>query len=158
MTADVALPVAWVGPERAGDVAVLLDRFNREFATPTPGPDVLAERLQRLLGGTRTRAILVDDGEPVAVALVTTRPNVWFDGPVALLDELYVVPERRSAGIGGRVIDLMTRDLFAEGIDLIEINVDEPDLDAQRFYRRNGFSEIDPDGGTRALTFWRERR
>ena len=60
----------------AGVVAGLLDAFNREFDTPTPGPDVLATRLERLLAGGHVVAVLA--GEPaMAVALVTMRPNVW---------------------------------------------------------------------------------
>ena len=35
----------------AAIVAGLLDRFNREFEVATPGPDVLAARLERLLAG-----------------------------------------------------------------------------------------------------------
>jgi hypothetical protein len=60
----------------AGVVGRLLDDFNREFDTPTPGPDVLAARLRILLATDQTIAILA--GSPaVAVALVTLRPNVW---------------------------------------------------------------------------------
>ena len=86
--------------EEVGAAARLLDAFNREFGTPTPGVPVLAERLTRLLAGDDVIALLGAD-PPAGMALVTLRPNVWFDGPVALLDELsYVVPERRGRGSG----------------------------------------------------------
>jgi hypothetical protein len=76
-------------------VAGLLDAFNREFDTPTPGKAVLATRLRRLLAGD---VIALLTGDPaVAVALLTLRPNLWHDGPVALLDELYVAPEALAA-------------------------------------------------------------
>src|SRR5690606_2538623 len=63
----------------AAEVARLLHDFNNEFDTPSPGADVLAARLQVLLAGDETFAILA--GRPaVAVALVTLRPNVWYAG------------------------------------------------------------------------------
>ena len=78
-------------------VAGLLHDFNTEFDTDSPGPAVLAERLRGLLAGTQTFALL--SGDPaVGIALVTLRPNVWYPGPVALLDEMYVAPQAR----GGR--------------------------------------------------------
>ncbi len=60
----------------AATVARLLDAFNREFDTATPGPVVLAKRLKRLLAGEETIALLA--GDPA--------------GTRALLDELYVAP------------------------------------------------------------------
>jgi GNAT superfamily N-acetyltransferase len=142
-------------PDDAEEVARLLHDFNREFDTPTPGVDVLAPRLRRLLAGTDTVAILA--GTPaVGVALVTFRPNVWYPGPVALLDELYVVPQRRSQGIGAAIIDHLLALAGERKVGVIEINVDEGDVDAQRFYERHGFSVIDPDTGERAFYFYRE--
>ena len=86
-------------------VAGLLDAFNREYDTPTPGKAVLATRLGRLLASGEVVALLTGD-PAVAVVLLTLRPNVWYDGPVALLDELYVAPEVRRRGrlgtAGGR--------------------------------------------------------
>ena len=87
---------------------------------------------------------------------MTLRPNVWYDGPVALLDELYVVPERRGQGIGSEMIELFVAECRARHVGLIEINVDESDVDAQRFYRRHGFSDVDPDSGERASYFLQE--
>ncbi len=72
----------------AATVATLLDAFNREYRTPTPGPSVLVTRLRRLLAGKDVVALLA--GDPAfAVALLTLRPNVWYEAPVALLDEFF---------------------------------------------------------------------
>jgi GNAT superfamily N-acetyltransferase len=139
----------------ADEVARLLHAFNTEFDTPSPGPAVLAPRLRTLLAGDETFAIVAGT-PPVALALVTLRPNVWYAGPVALLDELYVVPHLRSQGIGSRVIDLLVSTARDRSVDLIEINVDEGDVDAQRFYERHGFSGSEPHTGERAFYYSQE--
>jgi len=142
-------------PDDAAELARLLHDFNTEFGWPSPGADVLAERLRVLLVGDETFALLV--GAPaVALALVTLRPNVWYEGPVAVLDELYVEPAQRSQGIGAAVIEQFLIEAGDRGVSLIEINVDEPDVDAQRFYRRHGFSETDGPDGDRAFYFYLE--
>lgn len=139
----------------ADEVARLLHDFNSEFDTPSPGVDVLAARLRGLLAGDDTLAILA--GTPaVAVALVTLRPNVWYAGQVALLDELYVVPRLRGQGIGSALIGELVSMSRARGIDLIEINVDEGDVDAQRFYERHRFSATEPGSTERAFYYFQE--
>jgi GNAT superfamily N-acetyltransferase len=136
----------------AAAVARLLHDFNAEFDTPSPGVEVLTDRLRRLLDADRTFAVIA--GEPTAgVALVTLRPNVWYDGKVAMLDELYVAPAHRNRGMGSALVRRLVDDAPARGIDAIEINVDEGDLDARRFYERHGFSPVDPDSGDRALYY-----
>lgn len=142
-------------PDDADEVARLLHDFNTEFDTPSPGVGVLAPRLRRLLAGDETFAVLA--GTPaVGLALVTVRPNVWYEGRVGLLDELYVVPARRSRGVGSAIVGHLLSLARARGIDLVEINVDEGDVDARRFYERHGFSAIEPDTGERALYYHRE--
>ena len=96
----------------AAEVGRLLHDFNAEFDTPSPGADVLAGRLRVLLEGPETFAILAGD-PAVAVALVTLRPNVWYAGRVALLDELYVVPHLRGRGIGSSVIEMLLTEAVA---------------------------------------------
>lgn len=139
----------------AGEAAHLLHDFNVEFDTPSPGPVTLTARLRALLAGTSTFAVL--GGQPAcSLALVTLRPNVWFDGPVALLDEMYVVPARRGHGIGSAVLELATTTARGHGAELFEINVDEGDVDARRFYERHGFSCLEPDTGERAFYYQRQ--
>ena len=95
-------------------------------------------------------------GDPaVAVALLTLRPDVWYRGPVGLLDELYVAPELRRRGIGSALLkaaEAMTRERAGE---LLEINVDGEDTDARRFYERHGYSNTSPARG-QLLYYYRE--
>jgi GNAT superfamily N-acetyltransferase len=123
-------------------VARLLDAFNREFHALTPGPKVLAARLRRLLAGTDVIAFLAGD-PAVAVALLTLRPNIWFDGPVGLLDELYVAPESRGGGIGSALLVAVESVTRERGGRLVEIAVDGADTDARRFYERHGYTNTE---------------
>ena len=56
------------GPDDAVTVASLLDAFNREYNTPTPGVEVLTSRLDSLLAGGDVIAleINVDGGDAEA--------------------------------------------------------------------------------------------
>lgn len=136
--------------EDAEPLARLLHDFNTEFDTPSPGPEVLAPRLRHHLAGDGMFAILAD---PPGFALVSVRPNVWYEGPVALLDELYVAPAHRNGGTGSAIIDLLVRTARARRCGAIEINIDEADVDAMRFYERHGFSGLVPDTGERAFYY-----
>lgn len=141
----------------AAEVGRLLHDFNTEFETPSPGAEVLSERLATHLAGDSMFAILA--GNPAfAVALVSIRPHVWYPGRVGLLDELYVSPDRRGMGTGGAILNLLRHHALSIGIDALEINVDEGDIDAQRFYERNGYSTIEPNTGERAFYYFQELR
>ena len=142
-------------PGEAVVVAELLDAFNREFETPTPGIRILATRLVGLLSRGDVEALLV--GEPaVGVAVLTLRPNVWFDGPVALLDELYVEPAQRGRGLGGALLAAAEALVRERGAELLEINVDGEDVDARRFYERHGYSNRGPGQLEPELYYFKE--
>jgi GNAT superfamily N-acetyltransferase len=136
-------------------VAHLLDAFNREFNAPTPGPAVLTARLVRLLPGGDVVALLA--GRPAgAVALMTLRPNVWYDGRVALLDELYVAPPQRNGGIGSALLAAAEAEAIRRGAQLMEINVDGEDVDARRFYERHGYANREPGQDEAQLYYYRD--
>jgi GNAT superfamily N-acetyltransferase len=144
-----------VGPEEAATVAALLDDFQLEFGSPSPGRDELADRLRRLLAGDATVALVV--GEPaLGFALMTLRPSVWYAGPVGYLDELYVVPEHRSQGLGGILLQAAEDVVRERGGELLEINVDAADHDTRRFYERHGYTNIDQGQTEPSFYYYRE--
>ncbi|HET9104251.1 MAG TPA: GNAT family N-acetyltransferase [Solirubrobacteraceae bacterium] len=136
-------------------VVAACEPFHREFNLPSSGVAVLSARLDHLLGARDPLALLA--GEPaVAVELLTLRSNVWSDGPVGLLDELYVVPAQRGQGIGTRLLKAAEVACRARGADLMEINVDGEDGGARRFYERHGYADRDPGQSQPQLYYSRE--
>lgn len=145
-------PVRQATASDAAVVAGLLDAFNREFDTPTPGVEVLTARLRRLLAGDRLVALLAGD-PAVGVAVLSFRPNVWYDGPVAALDELYVRPDLRGRRFGHALLEAACRLARTHGAEALEINVDGADTDARRFYEAHGFRNTEP-GATEPMYYY----
>ena len=134
-------------------------RFKRSsFATSsasptvaTPVPDNLERRFAQLIA--RDDVIVVLAGE-VGFAYLTLRPSPYYDGPVAMLEELYVAPAHRGHGLGTQMMERVLSELEARGAGEMQINVDEVDAGARRFYERHGFTNI--EAGSRMLLYIRE--
>lgn len=155
MDPSETLPPRAATPADAGTVAALLHAFNTEYGTATPGPAVLTARLERLLAGSDLVALLT--GAPaVGVALLSLRPSVWYEGPVAVLDELYVAPARRGQGLGSRLLAAAEAEVRRRGGELLEINVDGDDTGARRFYARHGYANHEPGEEQPLLYYYRE--
>ena len=121
----------------AGDIAQLLDAFNREYDEPSPGVEFLTRRFHELLSSDL--AYVVVAGDPIiAFGLVTLRPDVWANSLIATLDELYTVPEWRDNGYGSHILRYVISEAKARGAGELTIGIDAPDIDAQRFYARRG--------------------
>jgi GNAT superfamily N-acetyltransferase len=139
----------------AAEVARLLVDFNNEFHTPTPPPDVLRQRLELLLRQVTTAAFVVGES-PVGLALLTSRTNVWHNGPVVMLDELYVAPEHRNRRLGSALLAEAETWAMSVGAELLEIDVDGGDADARRFYERHGYGCVPPGEPEPSLRYFRE--
>ncbi|MET1044104.1 MAG: GNAT family N-acetyltransferase [Microbacteriaceae bacterium] len=139
----------------AAVVAQLLHDFNSEFSTPSPGTGVLRARLTLLLAGEDVAVLLV--GEPASgLAVLSFRPNVWYDGPVAILDELYVRPDLRGRRLGSALLEAACDLLRDRGGTLMEINVDGEDTGARRFYEARGFTNTEINSTDPMLYYYRE--
>lgn len=141
--------------EDASGIATMLDAFNREFDTETPGVGVLTTRLREHLAGASLFAIVYGD---LGLALASLRPSPWYDGPAVLLDELYVVPHERGHGIGTQLLRAVEAELLRRGGDALEINVDGEDTDARRFYERHGYRNVEPGRSEPSYFYFKELR
>ncbi len=136
--------VVRAGPEHAEVLARLLHDFNVEFGAPSPPVDALAARFGALLGREDQLALLAGaPEEPTGFAYVTLRLTPYYDGPVALLEELYVVPHLRDHGIGTALLVEAMDLVRARGSEEMQINVDSVDVDTRRFYERHGFRNVE---------------
>ena len=133
----------------------MLVDFNAEYDEETPSLEVLESRLGTLLRTDRFWAALAGD-PPVAFATVTERDSPYYEGRVGYLEDLYVRPELRGQGIGGDIMRLLLDEARRRALGLVEIGVDEPDVDAMRFYESHGFIHRDPETGDRAFHIYQE--
>jgi ribosomal protein S18 acetylase RimI-like enzyme len=139
--------VRHAGPDDAAVVARLLHDFNREYDTPTPAPEAIAQRLIELMGTGDTAVLLAGDG-PDGLVLLRFRPNLWSTALECYLAELYVVPDRRGQGLGRALTEAALDLARATGADRIELGTSDDDHAARALYESLGFTnrENGPDG------------
>lgn len=147
MTTTNEIRVAEVGD--AGVVAKLLRDFNTEFDTPVP--EGLEERFAQIIARDDAVVLLAGD---IGFAYLTLRPSPYYDGPAAMLDELYVAPAHRNRGVGTALLQRVFEEIRKRNAGELQINVDEVDTDARRFYERHGLTNI--EYGSRMLLYNRE--
>lgn len=145
-------------PADAGTVGQLLHDFNAEFDSPSPDPETLSRRFGLLLPRTDVSVLLAERGEEVVgFASLTLRPTPYYEGPLAQLEDLYVRPDVRGQGVGTLLVTQLVALVRGYGGGEIDINVDERDVDARRFYERHGFTNNEPGSdGFRMLCYLRE--
>jgi ribosomal protein S18 acetylase RimI-like enzyme len=131
----------------AAAIGRLLDAFNREFGDPTPGPQVLAQRMTRLLAGGDTTVLLIG-ADPDGLAVLRFRQAIWSDALECYLAELYVVPELRGGGLGRAMMHAAMDVARERGADYMDLGTSEADVAARSLYESLGFSNREgrPDG------------
>lgn len=148
--------VRQAGVDDAVVVGRLLHDFNVEFESPTPSADAFARRFTDLLARDDVIALLAEDDGPLGFGLLTLRPSPYYDGPIAQLEELYVVPDRRDGGIGTVLLHAALDVATDHDAGEMQINVDGDDYDTRRFYERHGFINVEPGADEPMLFYVRD--
>jgi ribosomal protein S18 acetylase RimI-like enzyme len=146
------------GPEDEGAVAGMMRAFYGEERLAYS--DACAAALRALLadaalgavfvvhlaaGLEQTRSEQAGPGRAIGYFVLTWGFSLERGGKMALLDELYVVPEARGRGAGRAAIGAATDAARAAGCGAIVLEVDQANVRAREFYRRAGFAVLGRD-------------
>ncbi len=136
-----------IRPALASDVADIL-RFIRELAIYEKlEHEVVATeaQLRATLFGPRPFAemlFLEEEGQKAAFALFFHNYSTFLGQPGIYLEDLFVLPEKRSRGYGKRLLAEIARLAVERGCGRLEWSVLDWNEPALRFYRRLGASPM----------------
>ncbi len=137
----------------AGDldaVTRLIAEFRDWWGKSEPSVDVISAIAAELLDHDHTEFLLaVDDSEPVGVCQLRYRLSVWTASDDCWLEDLFVTESARGARHGRELVEAAFGSARARGCRRIELDVNEQNTAALRFYESLGFTtEPKPPGRT----------
>ena len=136
-TAESIVDVRRATPEDAETVLTMV----REIAAhedQAAHVHVSDDRWRTLLARPEVVVLLAErGGEAVGYVSAVRQLHLWTGGDVLALDDLYVRPGARDAGVGRRLMAALAALAAPERL-LIRWGVEADNVDAQRFYRRLG--------------------
>ncbi len=81
--------------------------------------------------------------QPVGYIAVTFGFSLEFYGRDAFIDDLFIQPPFRGAGLGTRVLEAVERECRALGVRALHLEVGRANEAGQAVYRRQGFRDAD---------------
>ena len=144
MPAQSSLLTADIAAVRSDDAAVLV-MLARAF---------LGEEGRTLDAAGKAALVAIAEGEPMARAwlvrngeravgyLITTLGfSVEYGGRDGFIDDVYLVPEARGAGLGRRLLAFALAEAERLGVRTLHLEVDVENERATGLYRADGFEE-----------------
>ena len=147
-TAQSIVRVRRAGP---GDAAVVLDLVREIAAHEGDVSDVASPRetWARMLARADVVVLVAErDGEPVGYVSAVRRLHLWLGEDILALDDVFVRPAARDAGVG-RLLMLELARLARDERLAIRWEMRADNLAAQRFYARLG-ATLRP----KVMAFW----
>jgi ribosomal protein S18 acetylase RimI-like enzyme len=133
----------------------LIAEFRDWWGKHDPSEDIIRSTAGRLLADPSTEYLLASDdsGEIVGVCQLRYRLSVWTGSDDCWLEDLFVSEAARSGGHGRALVEAAFASARTRGCRRIELDVNEQNADALRFYDSLGFStEPKPPGRTLFLS------
>jgi GNAT superfamily N-acetyltransferase len=90
----------------------------------------------------RGAVLLAYDPAPVGLAVLAYTLTLEHGGPVAWLDELFVVPECRTRGTGLALLRRAIEVAKQAGCRAVDLEVDADHVRAEHLYERQGFRRL----------------
>jgi len=137
-----------VRPARRDDVAAIIamladDHLGRaRERLDEPLPKLYYDAFERVRSDPNIHLIVAEEGGNVVGCLqLCILPGLSSQGaPRGLIEDVRVASDRRSRGIGERLVQWALEEARGKGCKLVELLTHHTRVDAQRFYERIGFS------------------
>ena len=133
------------------DVVRLIAEFRDWWGKSEPSEDAIRTVVRELLGDSSTEFLLARDGDGAAVGVcqLRYRLSVWTGTEDCWLEDLYVNESARGGGHGRALVEAAFESARGRACRRIELDVNEENVDALRFYESLGFTtEPKPPGRT----------
>jgi len=137
-----AIAIRPVHPEECEAVAAMVLRLAAMFGVKS---GTTGEALRREAFGARaTIAILVavDGADLLGYLIHQDTFSTWRGANGLFVVDLFVEPQRRSDGIGLKLLRAAAREGAAKGARFLRLDIDEANAAGRRFYERLGFREL----------------
>ena len=124
------------------ELCTLLNSLFNQEAEFVPDRQTQTIGLAAVINGSEAGDILVarEDGEIVGTMNLLYTVSTALGTRVALLEDMVVFPNRRGQGIGSTLIRHAVKSAKEKGCTRITLLTDGDNEEAQRFYKRHGFS------------------
>lgn len=133
-------------PAAESDLGVLLELmralYDEDGSTPLR-EDAAETALRGLLAAPDRGLVWVIEqaGEAAGYLVLTWGYSLEFYGRDAFIDELYVAPSYRGAGLGRQAVEWAEDACRAHGAGAVHLEVEIDNERAHALYRRSGFAE-----------------
>ncbi len=149
------MPVVWRAElHEAEVVGQLLVEFRDHLGVDWPSENAFLASVERLMEDAQTEFLLAardDDSPPGGVLQLRFRFSVWVAAPDAWLEDLYVLPDARRAGVGDALMRLAIERARARGARRLELDTNEENEAALALYARHGLRPTSKGGSGRDL-------
>lgn len=121
--------------------ALLAAQFDEHAISSAP--EVVRSAVRGVLEQPARGAFLVaSDATPVGLAYLAFIWTLEYGGKTAWLEELYVIPEQRSRGVGAALLRAAMNAARETGCAAMDLEVDDDRARAARLYERAGFRRL----------------
>ena len=128
-------------PADVASIAPLVERYwEFEGIAGFERPRIEALLAQLLAAPERGAIWVAETGAgPCAYLLAVFMFSLEHGGLMAEIDELFVLPELRSTGIGAQLLTAAERDMAARGLRRLQLQLGVENHRGRAFYSRHGF-------------------
>lgn len=101
--------------------------------------EVLGELIKNEIFG---KCLIVTlDGQLIGYSVLTYGFSLEYGGRYSFIDEIYISEQHRSLGLGARLLEAVEDHARKLGIGTVHLEVDHDNINAHRFYVRQGFGD-----------------